>query len=187
MKSTFNINVTKFTHKIGVNYFKFRYDLFYCGAAAPLGPMPPHFLGFTITRRHTTLGRTPLDRWSARRRGLYLTTHTIRKKKTSMPPMGFEPAILASKRQQTHGVDSAATGIGLHVRLRHVIHTLRHWTQSLVLSDATSYLKNSTPVLQEACVKRTVECRHPVEYGWTLRSTMGYARMNVNGSRRGCW
>ena len=31
--------------------------------------------GFTITLRHTTLGRTPLDEWSARRRDLYLTKH----------------------------------------------------------------------------------------------------------------
>ena len=28
------------------------------------------------TQRRTTLGRTPLDEWSARRRDLYLTTHT---------------------------------------------------------------------------------------------------------------
>ena len=28
------------------------------------------------TQRHTTVGRTPLDEWSARRRNLYLTTHT---------------------------------------------------------------------------------------------------------------
>jgi hypothetical protein len=35
------------------------------------------FQGFTITLRHTTLGRTPLDEWSARRRDLYLTTHNI--------------------------------------------------------------------------------------------------------------
>ena len=34
----------------------------------------PHYRGF-ITLRHTTLGKTPLDEWSARRRGLYLTTH----------------------------------------------------------------------------------------------------------------
>jgi hypothetical protein len=33
------------------------------------------FRGFTITLRHTTLGRTPLDEGSARRRDLYLTTH----------------------------------------------------------------------------------------------------------------
>ena len=28
------------------------------------------------TQRHTTVGRTPLDEWSARRRDLYLITHT---------------------------------------------------------------------------------------------------------------
>jgi len=28
---------------------------------APSGAMPPHCRGFTITLRHTTLGRTPLD------------------------------------------------------------------------------------------------------------------------------
>ena len=31
-----------------------------------------------------------------------------------MPPVGFEPAILASKRPQTHTIDREATGIGLH-------------------------------------------------------------------------
>jgi hypothetical protein len=45
------------------------------GSTAPWGPRPPHYRGFTITLRHTTLGRTPLDEWSARRRDLYLTTH----------------------------------------------------------------------------------------------------------------
>jgi hypothetical protein len=35
------------------------------GATAPSGPGPPHYRGFTITLRHTTLGRTPLDEWSA--------------------------------------------------------------------------------------------------------------------------
>jgi len=123
MKNTFNINVTKFTYKISVYHFNFRYDLFYCGATAPPGPTPPHSWGFTIIRRHTTLGRTPLDRRSARRGGLYPTKYATRKKKTSMPPTGFETAIPASERQQTQGLDSAATGIGLHVRLRHVINT----------------------------------------------------------------
>ena len=50
--------------------------VFYHGATAPpLGPMPPHNQGFMITLRHTTVGRTPLDEWSARRRDLYLTAH----------------------------------------------------------------------------------------------------------------
>jgi hypothetical protein len=48
------------------------------GSTAPRGPRPPLFFffrGFAITHiRHTTLGRTPLDEGSARRRDLYLTT-----------------------------------------------------------------------------------------------------------------
>ena len=38
---------------------------------------------------HTTLGRIPLDEWSALRRDLYLTTHNTRKRQTSMPPGGI--------------------------------------------------------------------------------------------------
>jgi cellulose synthase/poly-beta-1,6-N-acetylglucosamine synthase-like glycosyltransferase len=36
-----------------------------------MGPEPPHCRGFTITLRHLTRGRNPLDEWSARRRDLY--------------------------------------------------------------------------------------------------------------------
>ena len=35
------------------------------GATAPSGPGPPHYRGFTITLRHTTLCSTALDEWSA--------------------------------------------------------------------------------------------------------------------------
>jgi len=48
-----------------------------------------------------------------RRRDLYLTTHNIRQRQTSMPPPGFEPAISASERPQTHGLDRAFTAIDL--------------------------------------------------------------------------
>jgi hypothetical protein len=32
-----------------------------------------------------------------------------------MPPVGFEPAIPASARPQTHALDRAATGTGFHI------------------------------------------------------------------------
>jgi len=66
-----------------------------------------------ITLRHTTLGRTPLDEWSARRRDLYLATRNTHKRQTSMPPAGFETTIPVSERPQTHVLERAATGIGL--------------------------------------------------------------------------
>ena len=68
------------------------------GATAPSGLGPPHCPGFKITLRHTTLSRTSLDEWSARRRDLYLTTHSTRKRHTSMPSAGFETAFPASKQ-----------------------------------------------------------------------------------------
>jgi hypothetical protein len=52
------------------------------------------------TQRRTTVGRTPLDEWSARRRDLCLTKHDTHNRQISMPPVGFEPTILAVKRPQ---------------------------------------------------------------------------------------
>jgi hypothetical protein len=62
--------------------------------------------------RHTILGRTLLDEWSAQCRDLYLTTHSTYKRQTSMPPVGFEPTIPASEQSQTHALDIAVTEIG---------------------------------------------------------------------------
>jgi hypothetical protein len=81
------------------------------GATAHNGP--PHCRGFTITLfRHTTLGRTHLDEWPARRRELYLTTHITHKRQTPMPLAGFEPTIPARERPLTHALGHATTGIG---------------------------------------------------------------------------
>jgi hypothetical protein len=49
--------------------------IFFHGTRATSVSGPPQYRGFTITLRHTTLGRTPLDEWLARRRDLYLNTH----------------------------------------------------------------------------------------------------------------
>jgi len=59
----------------------------------------------------TTLGTTPLDEWSDRRRDLYLTTHNTHTRQTSMPHAGFERAIPTTEQPQTHTVPRAATGI----------------------------------------------------------------------------
>ena len=71
------------------------------------------YFTFDHTQGHTTVGRTPLDERSARRRDLYLTTHNNYNRQTSMPAAGFEPAIPAGDRPQTLTLDRSATGIGL--------------------------------------------------------------------------
>ena len=69
------------------------------GATAPSGPGSPHYRGFAITLMHNTLGRNSLDEWSARRRDLYLTTHTTHKRQTDIHAPGRIRTPNASKRQ----------------------------------------------------------------------------------------
>ena len=62
---------------------------------------------------HHTVGRAPLDEWSARRRDLYLTTHNTHNRQTSMSPVGFEPT-------------TPAGGAAADLRLRPRGHRDRH-------------------------------------------------------------
>jgi hypothetical protein len=62
----------------------------------------PITLSYTHTYTHThTLSSTPLDEQSAHRRDLYLTTHTIHKRQTSMSVARFEPTVPAVERRMT--------------------------------------------------------------------------------------
>ena len=93
-------------------YVAFIFNVSLHDATDPSGPGPPHYRSFTITLKHTTLGRTPLNELSARGRDLYLTTHITHNRQTSMPLAVLKPAIPASERPQTHALDRAATGNG---------------------------------------------------------------------------
>ena len=86
---------------------------FFLGCCDPMWVMASSFSRFLDhTHQCTTVGRTPLDEWSARRRDLYLTTHNTHNRQTSMPSVGFEPTISAGERPQTYALDRAATGTG---------------------------------------------------------------------------
>jgi hypothetical protein len=67
------------------------------------------------TQRRSTVRRTPLDEWSARRKYLYLTTHNTHNRQASMSPVGFEPTISAGERPQTYALDRAVTGTGIAI------------------------------------------------------------------------
>jgi hypothetical protein len=100
--------VTNCTSKI---FFQWR------NSPSELGP--PNYRGSTITLRHITFGRTPLDEWSVRCRGLYLTTHNTHKETDIHAPCGIRTAIPASEQPQTHALDSTATRFGKQ-NIRHV-------------------------------------------------------------------
>jgi len=103
--------------------------LFVFGATAPQWATASSFTRFLDHTWRITVGRTPLDEWSARRKNLYLTKHNIHNRQTSMAPVGFEPTISAGERPQTHFLDRAATGTGANynyiVKLMHIIISIQ--------------------------------------------------------------
>ena len=127
------------------------------------------------TQRRSTVGRTPLDEWSARRRDLYLTTHDTHKRQISMPPVGFEPKI---SNDPTGGMDICLLWVSCIVRqrsLRRADHSSRRvlptvlrrrvWSRnikngcSIYIYDISHLRVNKTvgKELQKVCTSQTHE------------------------------
>ena len=89
---------------------------------SPKWAMASPFLRFLDhTQRRITVGRTPLDEWSARHRDLYLTTQNNHNRQTSMPPGGI----------RTHNL-SRRVAVDLRLRPR------GHWDRHLVIPPVFS-------------------------------------------------
>ena len=126
---TWELNVYKKTCKLFFGWtlqIDFHRPCQYLCIFPPLTQEPPVdqglYRGFTITLRHTTLCRTSLEEWSARRRDLYLTTHDTQTRHTFTSSAVFEPTIPVSKWQQTHALGYNKT------KLRAIIWTTRKKT-----------------------------------------------------------
>ena len=75
--------------------------------------MASSFLRFLDhTQRRTTVGRTPLDEWSARRRDLYLTTHNTHNKHPC-PQWDSNPRSQQASGRRPTPIDHTATGTGI--------------------------------------------------------------------------
>jgi hypothetical protein len=118
--------------------------------------------GLMITLRHTTIGRSPLDEWSARRRDLYLTIYNTHKRQTSMPLEGFDPTIPASERPQTHALDHAEWG---------ELQSKKNSVSSLVCKGF-SPMNSATRILRQprSCIYRRNQTRF---CGSNCRAVMG--------------
>jgi hypothetical protein len=78
------------------------------------------FFFFLVSQSHT-IRRTAGLFWTSDQpvaeASTYTGQHNIRKRRTSMPSVGFEPAIPVTKLPQTYALDRATTGIGACTRL----------------------------------------------------------------------
>ena len=104
---------------------------FFLWRCGPTRAIASSFLRFLDhTQRRITVGMTPLDERSARRIDLYLTTHNICNRQTSMPPVGFEPTISAGERPHTYVLDLAPTWTGISAKNSSLKHNGRQNTSS---------------------------------------------------------
>ena len=87
-------------------------EWFFFGATALSGPGAPHSRVFLDhTQRRTTVGRTPLDEWSVRRRDLYLTTHNTHNKHPC-PRRDSNPQSQQASGRRPTPLDRAVAGTG---------------------------------------------------------------------------
>jgi hypothetical protein len=89
--NTMYLIALKFAKKVAqlivcYKYISYYYFLWFCSPALSMASST-RFRDHT--QRRATVGRTPLDEWSARRRDLFLIIHNTNKRQTSMPPVGF--------------------------------------------------------------------------------------------------
>ena len=92
---------------------------FFCATAPPVGQ---GLLIHEVSKSHTMTHQSQQDsseRGISSSQNLYLTTHNTHNRKTSTPPVGFEPTISAGERPQTYALDRAATETG-NSKLYHI-------------------------------------------------------------------
>jgi hypothetical protein len=101
--ASYKYGIIKFWYIVASFWILFYKPVFVCFSCnSPQWARAPSFGRFLDhTQRRITVGRTSLDKWSDRRRDLFLTTHNTHNRQTSMPPVGFEPKISAGERPQT--------------------------------------------------------------------------------------
>jgi len=125
------------------------------------------------TQCRTTVGRTPLDEWSARRRDLYLTTHNTHNRQTSMSTSWI----------RTHNLSKRAAA---DPRLRPRLHwnQNRHNKANQNLSGHTSPADTCGYIYSEMSVQTYSYCSSHESIATTLKS---YAHCSTYLARLSAW
>ena len=111
----------------------------------------PFLMFLDHTQRRSTVGRTPVDQWSARRRDLYLTTHDTHNRQISMPTVGFEPTISAGERPQAYSFEWLQC---LHL---HGQASSREYKGTKRFRNVAKYLPDDTASSRNSCTANVLQ------------------------------
>ena len=111
------------------------YRLLFLWRCDPTRVMASSFLRFSKSHTTTHHNRKDSSEWVISSSQRPVPDSTQHLQKTSIPPVGFEPTILAGERPQTYALDRAATGTG---RIQIYTHNIKY----LLLFDGNSGYSN---------------------------------------------
>ena len=147
----FEDDIIDFSLKVGKGFaLFFNFVFFFIWRDTPQWARTSSFTRFLDhTQWRTTVDKTPLGKViSPTQRPLHDNTHNTHNRETSVPPVGFEPTILAGERSQTHASDRAATGINLDIA------TLKYDS-----ATSSQNIRNQTPNDAASCPRRSENSR----------------------------
>jgi len=121
------------------------------------------------TQRRTTVGRTPLDEWSALRKDLYLTTHNTHNRQTSMPPGGIRTHNLSRRAAADLRLRPRGNWDRLELKYTSKKQVVGVWTRISWLKEQLS-LKNWIQKPQRCCGKCHEEAAvmDNLHFSWVL-------------------
>jgi len=142
---------------------------FFCGSPASCWTTAAPYLDFTVIPNWTHH-----NLWDSTGRVISLTyralpDNTQHSQQTPMPLTGFEPAVPANKRPQTHALDRAATSTGQHQTYTdEIYHTTWYFDIVRPVHDANSIYQTNltcTEILKQQAhnvlyVSALLECHH---------------------------
>ena len=151
-------------------YFRFRNRQ----SGAKTAPLL-RFLDHTQTHTHThTFSRTPLNEWSARRRGCQL--HNKHKIWTSTFWAEFKPVISGIKRPQTYASDRTANGISCWYDMIYDIFVNCNW----VVTRWQQYSTIQYSTVQCSTVQYSTVQYSTVQYSTVQFSTVQYSTVRYS-------
>jgi len=112
--------------------------------------IPSCFRFLDHTQRRTTVGRAPLDEWSARRRDLYQTTHNTHNRQTSIPPGEIRTHNSSMQAAKHYALDCTATGTG---RFPYNSGEFLVWAQWVISKNSMARAQHTKTINQSQVLK----------------------------------
>ena len=136
----------------------------------PIGPRPPHYRGFMITLRHTTVFSTPLNEGSTWLRDLYLTTQNTQKRQTSMFRRDSNPQSQQASRRKPTPYTAGPSGSAVTLLASLELGKAARPTATPSFSNRVIYIRSAQQFMPKGTIKSLQHGDLSLCYTWQTRA-----------------